>query len=142
MGFVNHSGANYTRADSMSGMAHFRARRDDAFCAQSEKCIGKTETRACRGAVVNNFGSAALGSYSAAIAAGRELTFSGSLSEQTSTTERDLVHPYVSVTHGNLPKMLWRVELGAGELGDGAVGDEVSSGNQDLPVGEQRRRVA
>ena len=37
--------------------------------------------------------------------------------------------------------MLWRVELGAGELGDGAVGDEVSSGDQHLPVGEQRRRV-
>ncbi len=37
--------------------------------------------------------------------------------------------------------MLWRVDLGAGELGDGAVGYEVSSGNQDLSVGEQRRCV-
>ena len=48
----------------------------------------------------------------------------------------------VRIDHENLLTILWRVELGAGELGDGAVGDEVSSGNQDLPIREQRRRVA
>jgi len=37
--------------------------------------------------------------------------------------------------------MLWRVELGAGKWSDRAVGDKVSSSNQDLPVGEQRRCV-
>ena len=37
--------------------------------------------------------------------------------------------------------MLRRVEFGAGKMGDGAVGDEVSSGDQYLPVGEQRRGV-
>ena len=36
---------------------------------------------------------------------------------------------------------LWRVELGAGEMGDGAVGDDVSSGYQHLPVRKQRRSV-
>jgi hypothetical protein len=36
--------------------------------------------------------------------------------------------------------MLWRVELGAGKIGDD-VGDDVkSSGDQHLAVGEQRRR--
>src|ERR1700730_5950389 len=46
-----------------------------------------------------------------------------------------------SMNHGNLLKMLWRIEFGASKMGDGAVGDEVSSGDQHLPVGEQRRGV-
>jgi len=36
---------------------------------------------------------------------------------------------------------LWRIKFCAGELGDGAIGDYVSSSDQYLPVGEQRRRV-
>src|ERR1700738_2859978 len=37
--------------------------------------------------------------------------------------------------------MLWRIEFGAGEMSNSAVGYEVSSGDQYLPVGKQRRGV-